>query len=455
MVSKAPPPVRLLLASLLLLSCKKSPERTVEFNAMTHLDGVFVAIGSQQRGESSQGLALRSTDGLTWNEVALSAPGTLVMLAPGGPGLVAVGSTRREDDGAAGQAGSSSQPSAGNGGQGGASGSSGQVGGSSGSSGQAGQAGEGAGGAGTSGQAGAGGGAGAAGSATGGTGGDAGTSGTGGDAGAAGSGAAGDGGAAGSSGAAGDGGSAAGAGGEGLAGGPGSMPMVRGLSTAARGLVMLSKDGTLWQAAANPPDAPLLDVAAGKGLVAVSRRALYWSSDGGVWVQQPVGAAPDETWSQVEASDERFVALGKRPAVSLDGRSWQPVTAIPEGEMKGLRYTGGAFYSTGRVGGFFGGVGDRGCVLLRSEDGVQWAPVQGAAPGCAIDVASSNGQAMMLTQAGVHEASSFSGPWTLRSPLEGGLPMRMEFGSGRWVIASSDALWSSTDGRVWTRTFSP
>jgi hypothetical protein len=324
-----PASLRLAVLALVLHACDRPPPRTVELNALARGAGAFVAVGTQEREEKIQGLVLRSGDGQTWSEVTLAAPGPLVMLAEGGPGLVAVGSyTPEAREGAA-------------------------------------------------------------------------------------------------------------------APGP-------------AGLVMLSSDGVRWEAAASPPGPPLLDVAANReGLVAVARRSLYWSSDGRVWLQQPVGSADDETWSQVEASDGRFVALGRRPAVSSDGRSWQPVTTIPEGELRGLRSTGGAFYSTGRVGGFFGGVGEDGCVLLRSEDGAQWAPVDGAAPGCALDVARTDQQALLLSSKGVFEATSFAGPWSLRSSLEGAQPLRMESGAGRWVIAARDALWTSADGKIWNRTFAP
>jgi hypothetical protein len=223
----------------------------------------------------------------------------------------------------------------------------------------------------------------------------------------------------------------------------------------ARGLVMVSTDGLQWQTASNPPPEPLRDVAAlDAAMVAISRQRIYRSSDGNVWLEQPVGAATDERWTQVEAGNGRFVVLGKRPAVSTDGRSWQPVTTIPEGELRGLRFSEDAFYAAGKVGGFFGGVGEDGCVLLRSVDGVQWAPVQGAAPGCAIDVASNGSQALVLTSRGVHEASSFRGPWSLRSTLEDETPLRLEY-AGRWVLATRDGLWGSPDGRAWRRTYTP
>lgn len=400
MIRLRPSPLGLLALTLTSLSCQKTPPSTLDLSAMTHGAGVFLAVGASIREENSRALVLRSPDGVSWNEVALAAPGSLVMLAPGGPGLVAVGSTRLPLDpagagGTSGAAGSGNLAGQATGGGAGAAGASAGAGGEA-ASGASGQAGAGEAGSGASGQAGA-------------------------------------------------------------AGDPGSTPMNTGenFPQEARGLVMVSTDGLQWQTASNPPPEPLRDVAAlDAAMVAISRQRLYRSSDGNVWLEQPVGAATDERWTQVEAGNGRFVVLGKRPAVSTDGRTWQPVTTIPEGELRGLRFSEDAFYAAGKVGGFFGGVGEDGCVLLRSVDGVQWAPVQGAVPGCAIDVASNGSQALVLTSRGVHEASSFRGPWSLRSTLEDETPLRLEY-AGRWVLATRDGLWGSPDGRAWRRTYTP
>jgi hypothetical protein len=460
------------------------------------LESGSIVVGERTEGATTNGLILRSSDNRVWSEASLPAgAGPLRRVAVGHGVIVAVGrspiitSPAPDSGGHTSEGGASG--SAGNGGvggsvsgteagyqtlennnAGGAAGGTGGSGGLAGSGAKSGAGGTKVGGAGgASGQSGAAGGAqagqggakvGGAGGAAGGAPGGAGQGGAGASGGPAGQGgSAGAGGPAGGP-AGGAGGQAGGqggqAGGQGGASGGEAGPAGGGAGGAAEtgkksGVILVSVKGQDWSSASLPPAEPLVDVVSGDGgFVAAGEQGLHWSSDGSVWIQQPVSGASG--WRSLGAGNGRFVAVGERVYSSTDGRSWQLATSVPAGAFSLVRFVQGHFYAVTPGGGLYGG-SPRGCTLVRSTDGLAWQAVAAPIPACAADIATQTEAAILAAGDALFAGTTAeSGAWVQTSSRPGESFVAVQASHGGWVAATQRSIQTSADGRTWIEAFS-
>jgi hypothetical protein len=194
---------------------------------------------------------------------------------------------------------------------------------------------------------------------------------------------------------------------------------------------------THWEWASPLPSGnDILAIAYGDGMfVAVGGRGtILTSPDGETWTFRDSGTWND--FRDIAWSGERFVAVGRSPAVSTDGIAWVSQPLDPAGNLATVVWTGRQFVAVGDV-------------FASSRDGRSWATTAPVIPwGGIVALAWDGHQFAGATGSGVF-TSPDGGFWTLREP--GKFDDVIWTGEQFVAAGALGTIATSPDGATWTQ----
>ena len=194
---------------------------------------------------------------------------------------------------------------------------------------------------------------------------------------------------------------------------------------------------TTWEwASPLPTGNDILAIAYGDGIFAAvgSRGTILTSPDGETWTFRDSGIWND--FRDIVWNGERFVAVGRSPAVSTDGIAWVSQPLDPAGYLAAVVWTGRQFVAVGDV-------------FAYSRDGRSWATTAPVMPwGGIVALAWDGHQFAGATGSGVF-TSPDGGFWTLREP--GKFDDVIWTGEQFVAAGALGTIATSPDGATWTQ----
>jgi hypothetical protein len=194
---------------------------------------------------------------------------------------------------------------------------------------------------------------------------------------------------------------------------------------------------TAWEWANPLPSGnDILAIAHGGGLFAAvgARGTILTSPDGETWTFRDSGTWND--FRDIAWNGERFVAVGRSPAVSTDGIAWVSQPLDPAGDLAAVVWTGRQFVAVGDV-------------FAYSRDGTSWATTAPVIPwGGIVALAWDGYQFAGATGSGVF-TSPDGGFWTLREP--GKFDDVIWTGEQFVAAGALGTIATSPDGATWTQ----
>ena len=205
------------------------------------------------------------------------------------------------------------------------------------------------------------------------------------------------------------------------------------------GAVYSSPDGVTWTSRSAGSGNFLSIIYANSLFVAVGGSVCYTSPDGIIWTSRTIGSV---VFNRVIYANSLFVAVGASGQIytSPDGATWTQRTSQVGNQLNTVIWTGTQFVAVGATG-----------ACVTSPDGITWTRRPIGSTGTFTGLANNGSTVVAITNTNGAYCSTNDGlTWDFYPTPYGSNMLSVEYLGGKFVMAGTGQILTSTDGKSWT-----